>query len=263
MIIPQKYKESIARHAARRLFRKDANIAPSKPLISFTFDDVPVSAATRGAACLERHDARGTFYIAGGLANQLTDYDALCANSTHIQALHEHGHEIGCHTYAHEPLKNVSRNALIADLNKNADMLADILPGANCENFAYPYNAPTLSAKRELQTRYRSARGGIPALNLGKTDLVLLNSVPLQKAPVDGKTSSQWIEAAVAQSAWLIFFTHDIDASPSAYGTTPDILEHAITTALKMGCEIHTVSSALDRSGIPALGHQNLEATTN
>ena len=35
------------------------------PLVSFTFDDVPKSAATAGAAILEQHDARGTFYVIG------------------------------------------------------------------------------------------------------------------------------------------------------------------------------------------------------
>ena len=37
------------------------------PMVSFTFDDVPKSAATIGAPLLEQYDARGTFYVAGGL----------------------------------------------------------------------------------------------------------------------------------------------------------------------------------------------------
>jgi peptidoglycan/xylan/chitin deacetylase (PgdA/CDA1 family) len=38
-------------------------------MVSFTFDDAPVSAATRGAGMLEEYDARGTFYISGGLVD--------------------------------------------------------------------------------------------------------------------------------------------------------------------------------------------------
>jgi peptidoglycan/xylan/chitin deacetylase (PgdA/CDA1 family) len=36
-------------------------------MVSFTFDDIPKSAATIGAAILEEYDARGTFYVSGGL----------------------------------------------------------------------------------------------------------------------------------------------------------------------------------------------------
>src|ERR1700722_7595377 len=36
------------------------------PMVSFTFDDIPKSAATTGAGILEDHGGRGTFYVSGG-----------------------------------------------------------------------------------------------------------------------------------------------------------------------------------------------------
>ena len=39
-------------------------------MVSFTFDDVPKSAATVGAPMLEEYGARGTFYVAGGLVDR-------------------------------------------------------------------------------------------------------------------------------------------------------------------------------------------------
>ena len=42
------------------------------PMVTFTFDDLPKSAATTGASLLEAHDARGTFYVSGGLVGMDT-----------------------------------------------------------------------------------------------------------------------------------------------------------------------------------------------
>ena|ERR1700738_3477530 len=70
------------------------------PMVSFTFDDIPKSAATTGARLLDEHGARGTFYVSGGVVGssspnwEMTDAD-------NILALHARGHEIGCHTFSH------------------------------------------------------------------------------------------------------------------------------------------------------------------
>ena len=37
-----------------------------RPMVTFTFDDLPKSAVTTAAARLEAQDARGTFYVSGG-----------------------------------------------------------------------------------------------------------------------------------------------------------------------------------------------------
>jgi peptidoglycan/xylan/chitin deacetylase (PgdA/CDA1 family) len=39
-------------------------------MVSFTFDDVPKSAATVGATILEEYGGRATFYVAGSLVSQ-------------------------------------------------------------------------------------------------------------------------------------------------------------------------------------------------
>ena len=45
------------------------------PMVSFTFDDIPKSAATTGAGILEDHGARGTFYVSGGLVGTMESPD--------------------------------------------------------------------------------------------------------------------------------------------------------------------------------------------
>src|SRR6185312_7132776 len=71
------------------------------PMVTFTFDDLPKSAATTGAQILEAYDARGTFYISGELVGTTSpQWDFV--DAADIVALHAQGHEIGCHTFSHK-----------------------------------------------------------------------------------------------------------------------------------------------------------------
>ena len=51
-------------YLSEHVFANPRNIQPDRPLVSFTFDDVPVSATTKGAAMLQSSGGRGTFYVA-------------------------------------------------------------------------------------------------------------------------------------------------------------------------------------------------------
>ena len=60
------------RLAARQPMRIDLDHA----IVTFTFDDFPKSAATTGAAVLERHGWRGTYYASAGYAGGETHHGA-------------------------------------------------------------------------------------------------------------------------------------------------------------------------------------------
>ncbi|MGT2503336.1 polysaccharide deacetylase family protein [Bradyrhizobium guangxiense] len=72
-------------------------------MVSFTFDDAPDSAAGEGAALLEQHGGRGTFYLAGSLIGQPSDHWHGLSDDA-IVGLHRAGHEIACHTFSHQRL---------------------------------------------------------------------------------------------------------------------------------------------------------------
>ena len=59
-------RNRLAMHWATSPFR----LRNDGPMVSFTFDDVPKSAATTGAQILNEYRARATFYVAGGLVNK-------------------------------------------------------------------------------------------------------------------------------------------------------------------------------------------------
>jgi len=86
----------LARHFRAAPHRLQAHA----PMVSFTFDDAPDSAAGEGAALLEAHGGLGTFYLAGSLIDQPGDFWRGLSNDA-IVRLHRGGHEIGCHTFSH------------------------------------------------------------------------------------------------------------------------------------------------------------------
>ena len=51
--------------------RNTFDVPTTEPVVTFTFDDVPDSALFKGASILEKHELRGTFYIAGGLEGRV------------------------------------------------------------------------------------------------------------------------------------------------------------------------------------------------
>src|SRR5271168_973358 len=83
----------LARHVPTKSLRK---IDP-QPLVSFTFADVPVSACREGAAILEAHGMRATYYVCAGGRGAVSPSGQL-ASTDDIAALAARGHEIGCHT---------------------------------------------------------------------------------------------------------------------------------------------------------------------
>lgn len=215
------------------------------PIVSFTFDDVPDTALSKGAGILEAHGGRGTFYIAAGMlgreegARNLIDA-AGCAE------LVARGHEIGCHTHSHINLRHASRRQLYNDLSHNADALVAISPNLQPRNFAFPYNAGSFRQRAELARRYRSSRGGLPGINRGMTDRSFLRSYPLQQPDESVLGMRGLIDEVVSNPGWLIFFGHDLSPNPTPYGCTPESFEGLVRHARERGCALLTVNQALD-----------------
>jgi len=73
-----------------------------KPLVSLTFDDGPDPLTTRPLLqLLARHTAQATFFVTGERAAEYGDL---------ISDILEHGHEIGNHSYSHDPFLMLRRS---------------------------------------------------------------------------------------------------------------------------------------------------------
>ena len=230
---------------ARHLHNVTLRARNSDPIVSFTFDDAPISAATRGAPILEDFGVRGSFYLCGGLIGGRSDIQPILS-AFQARDLAERGHEIGCHTYGHLEVGDQAWPALEDDLDRNRQCLTQ-LSGAQPRNFAYPYGRVSYAMKRRLQARFATCRSVDPGINAGTIDLGLLKAAPLYDAECSYDQVVRWIAANVQRTGWLIFVTHDVQEQPTRYGTTPKLIESSVRAAIDAGCACLTVEAALER----------------
>ena len=242
-------KGKLRRRFVRLQHRRPARPRLGAPLISFSFDDAPVTAFTTAARVLERHGARGTYFVCAGTAGQAGHIGQMGdrADILHAQA---QGHEIACHTYSHLDCGQAGARTASQDIARNGRTLeAWGLPRP--ETFAYPYGDVGPRAKRMLAERFTLAR----AIHHG----VIEGGVDLAQAPavgIEGEAGEavalHWMNQAVRRKAWLILFTHGVADGPTPYGCTTNVFERLVAEAVARDFEIVTVAEGARRMRAPA-----------
>lgn len=235
--------------ASRRLTQwraaRPASLAFERPILSICFDDFPRSAAIDGARILEAHGGRGTYYAAAGLAEE----DGPCGpgfTADDLLRLAASGHEIGCHTYTHRDCARLTAYDALGDLARNRDAIAQFGHRDALQSLAYPYGETSSAFKASLPPRFRTARGALSGLNIGRVDLAQLRAIPLYG---EGMTRA-WkaLGEAARRNAWMIAFTHDVADPASPWGTTPEAFEYFIEAAVEAGFRLLPVTMALDQA---------------
>jgi peptidoglycan/xylan/chitin deacetylase (PgdA/CDA1 family) len=218
------------------------------PMVSFTFDDAPDSAAKAGAPLIEEYGGRGTFYISGGLVDRWSGHWVGLSRDA-IKALHGAGHEIACHTFSHRRAPDLNEAAMAAEIERNRSYFRALDPSIRLENFAYPYGVASLTRKTQLAGAFRSSRGILPGVNRDVIDLHFLRASPLINRDITGDGVDRAFDEAAASGGWLIFYGHDVADAPSPYGCSPSLLRHALQAAARHNMPIVTVADALRRAG--------------
>jgi peptidoglycan/xylan/chitin deacetylase (PgdA/CDA1 family) len=242
---------SVLRHAVRRTPTHLRRLRLGRAAATFTFDDCPASAASAGAEILEARDARGTFYVAGGLCGRIENGKPVLDAET-VRALHQSGHEIGCHTFSHRAVPGLSRGDLEAEIARNGHFLRNVADGLEPVSFAYPYGELSLAAKFALKRRFVACRGVRNGVNRGWVDLGQLRVVDLFGTALDAIRIDTALRTALASNGWIIFYTHDVEDRPTRFGCAPQVLEAALARVLELGFEVGTVAATLRRAGLLA-----------
>ncbi|OCJ51331.1 polysaccharide deacetylase family protein [Agrobacterium rubi] len=237
--------ERMAERAVRALPVSTLNVTCKRPIVSFTFDDVPDTAHSAGARILEENGVRGTFYIAGSLIGT-TEPDRKLISDEGCRSLAQSGHEIGCHTFAHDSVRTLNSSELARDLNRNAEVLDGFDHAVGQRNFAYPYNQGALRHRHAFAKRYATARAGGDQINRGKVNRSYLWGMEIRQPETDALALTNQIDAVKAQPGWLIFFTHDISDMPTPYGCTPYAFSRLVRYAVSTGCLVLPVRDALN-----------------
>jgi len=234
-----------ARFLARNSRSKLLNLRGLPPMVTFTFDDVPVSACELGAHILEFYGARGTFYVAGRGCGRTSPDGPACASIAQLRRIWANGHEIGCHTYSHPAVRHMTLDELKSELDRNQAVLSGINGNIVLRNFAYPYGDLSVRTKRYLECRFDSCRSSHAGINTSFADLGALDAWPLQNAALDRDKIVGLVAETVRRRGWLIFYSHDVAEQPSRFGVSPDLLECAVSTAKRAGCVLANVADTL------------------
>jgi peptidoglycan/xylan/chitin deacetylase (PgdA/CDA1 family) len=246
----------LSRRLARAVPFRPFRLALPQPVVSFSFDDFPLSAAENAAPVLEAYGARGTFYFADQLADR-HENGQLIASRAVTADLAERGHEIGGHTSGHLNVQRVAPDCLIADVSANMSAIA-ALSGQAPSSFAYPFGVVSLNSKRLLAHRYAGLRGIQPGINRGWIDLAHLRAQELYDVSLPLLRVGLLLDDLQRHGGWLIFYTHDVREQPSSIGCSPRHFLSVVELVAQRGIAIETVAQVLDRAGVRVPGWRRL-----
>jgi peptidoglycan/xylan/chitin deacetylase (PgdA/CDA1 family) len=241
-------KARVSHRLATHLRVESFRLLNPTPMVSFTFDDIPKSAATTGARILEDHGAHGTFYVSGGLVGTTSpNWDAVEVQD--ILALSSKGHEIGCHTFSHQRACDLDEQSMAEEIERNREYLRNLDPSIKVWNFAYPFGYGSFGRKRQLKTEFNSCRSIVPGVNVGAVDLQFLRAIPLIDQRIDRDGIERALDDAQNNNGWLIFYSHDVADRPSPYGCSPALMNHALEAASRRQIPVLNMAEALQCAG--------------
>ncbi|MFT5527876.1 MAG: peptidoglycan/xylan/chitin deacetylase (PgdA/CDA1 family) [Pirellulaceae bacterium] len=228
--------------------RKQVRYQLEHPVVSFTFDDFPASAYHAGGRILEQNEMRGTYYTALGLMgseNLLGEH----FSREDLHELHEHGHELACHTYSHHTCAEQSPTQFVQDIERNAELFALEFPDVSLEAFSFPKGVLKPLHHRPVAKRFRCLRTVAPGVNRGNINLNYILAIRLYESQIDATLVDRLITDLERQPGWIVFYTHDVRTNPSQYGTTPGLLESTVARVARSSAKVLTVSDAVNWIG--------------
>jgi peptidoglycan/xylan/chitin deacetylase (PgdA/CDA1 family) len=243
----QTLSAGVSRRLARSIPFRPHRLALDRPVVAFTFDDFPFSAAENAAPVLEDNDMAGTFYFADGLAGR-HENGQLIAGPEVAMVLGARGHEIGGHTRSHLDVQATDIHRLRADILANGAAIAT-LTGQYPASFAYPFGIVSLRSKQVLMHHYAGLRGIMPGINRGWTDLAHLHAHELYDATSSLACINALLDDLERHGGWLIFYTHDVRADPSSIGCSPGYFARVAALVRRRGILVEPVAGTLARIG--------------
>jgi peptidoglycan/xylan/chitin deacetylase (PgdA/CDA1 family) len=238
-----KYRRTVA----ERLYCRIVTIKPTKPIISFSFDDAPRTAFCFGGDILKAHGAVATFYVSLGLLGSQSHSGTIAFEEDLRRAVAE-GHELGCHTFDHKNSWETSTEVFVKSVVRNRRELSRILPAIAFNSFAYPFCMPRPKTKRRVGELFTCCRGEGQTFNVGSVDMNFLKSFFLDsRTEITIDAVKSLIDMNAERKGWLIFATHDVNANPYRYGCSTKFFRKAVTYAVNSGACLLPVGKACNQ----------------
>ncbi len=213
---------------------------PKLALVSFTFDDAPLSSFINGGKILEAYGFRGTYYVSSGLIGKFNQTGRIVDLQT-ITEFHDRGHEIANHTDSHLNCKDSGPISMAWSIRKNKKKLNGIMS----DNFSFPFGSAVASSRCVARICTSSARGIGYNINRGLIDPMYLMAVRVYNRLGIEKCLDLVLECT-RNGGWLIFYTHDVCDEPSDYGCTVEQFAELVKSVSYNGLSVFTVKKALN-----------------
>lgn len=226
-----------------------AEVAPDRPVVTFTFDDFPKT-ALNGADIIEKHGGRAGFYACTTLMNQHNPVMGEMFDAAALGELRTRGHEIGAHSHTHLDCARAPLSKVERDIGENLVALQEAGHLETVSAFAYPYGETTYAAKRWVGDVFVTGRGILPGINIGECDRSQLRAVELGATAMHRKRALAALKTAIDAKAWLFFFTHDVSTSPSEYGAPMDLVEELAQRSVEAGAVLAAPTFGAVLSGV-------------
>jgi peptidoglycan/xylan/chitin deacetylase (PgdA/CDA1 family) len=218
--------------------RREFLLPKHGPLVSFTFDDFPLSSLQVGGTILKSYGMRGTYYAAMGLMGKISAEMGPYFGSCELDGLLRDGHELGSHTFGHVSSRATSLTDFAADVMKGKEAVERVTGARSSHCLSYPYGHATWRAKGLIGARFASCRGIFPGINTSPVDMNLLRANSLYDCSFDIDTIGRLLEENSRHRGWLIFYTHDISDRPSSFGCTPAQFERVVKLAAQSAATV-------------------------
>lgn len=217
-----------------------------EPIISFSFDDAPLTAFTHGGEIIGAHGANATYFVSFGILGADSP-SGVIASLEDLWCAVEGGHELGCHTFDHKHSWETRADVFERSVLQNRETLSKSIPGTVFKSFAYPISVPSPSTKLRIGRLFECCRGGGQTFNIGRMDLNLLKAYFLDnRTGVSVDEIKNLIDQNCEAKGWLIFVTHDVQNDPSRYGCTKEFFKEVVAHSASSGSTLLTVEKALE-----------------
>lgn len=210
-----------------------------RPIVTLTFDDGWESQYTQALPIMQRHNARGTFYLVPNFFNT-----PRYMTTDEARQIEQAGNEIGSHTMNHMDLTELSPDAISQELVQSKQVLeAQFGP---IKNFAAPFGGFNYQVTEEIQKSYASDR----TTELGFNNSENFNPYKILSQNIYNTTTvaqiSQWLDQAMRDKTWLVLVFHQIDTSGSPYAITPQNFEAVLTSIRARNLPLLTLEQGLE-----------------
>jgi len=218
-----------------------------EPLISVTFDDGWEVTYADAMPLLQKYGIRTTQYVLSGV-----EKDQKYLSWKQIQAIHNAGHEIGCHSETHPDLRLLDDKDLTQQVHGCKVELSKQI--GTVSSFASPYGAADQRTLAKISTDFSSQRNtnGDSSNGVTEDDVNLedgFNPLNIIGMTIKHDTSiteiKNLINYTTAHNGWLVLTYHQADDGSTKYGIDAADLEAQLRLINQAPARVVTIDQVI------------------